>query len=156
VFNANFNNISVISWPVTDKLYHIMLYTSRWSRFILTSVMIGDSRFFVPLYPNSLCLYTVKIFISLCLCTTAYASIAYHHWCEYESRSARCVQQYVIKFVSDRPRYNWYIVEIDIKHHQTNICAFMMNWTIWIFIDLLNVLLSYKLIHMSQCFKTLK
>jgi hypothetical protein len=45
VFNATFNNISVISWlsvllveetgvpgenhrPVTDKLYHIMLYTS--------------------------------------------------------------------------------------------------------------------------------
>jgi hypothetical protein len=43
VFNANFNNISVISWPVTDKLYHIMLYTSRWSRFILTSVMIGNA-----------------------------------------------------------------------------------------------------------------
>jgi hypothetical protein len=41
VFNANFNNISVISWPVADKLYHIMLYTSPWSSFILTSVMIG-------------------------------------------------------------------------------------------------------------------
>jgi hypothetical protein len=62
VFNATFNNISVISWrsallveetggpgenhrPVaslTDKLYHIMLYTSPWSRFELTtSVVIG-------------------------------------------------------------------------------------------------------------------
>ena len=62
VFNATFNNISVIyrggqfySWrkpeypenttelsQVTDKLYHIMLYTLPWSRFKLTtSVVIG-------------------------------------------------------------------------------------------------------------------
>jgi hypothetical protein len=58
MFNATFNNISVISWrsvllveetgenhhlsQVTDKLYHIMLYTSPWSRFELTtSVVIG-------------------------------------------------------------------------------------------------------------------
>ena len=59
VFNATFNNISVISWrsvlfspsppvsstdlsQVTDKFYHIMLYTSPWSRFELTtSVVIG-------------------------------------------------------------------------------------------------------------------
>ena len=57
VFNATFNNISVISWwsvllveetggPAEnhrpDKLYHIMLYTSPWLRFELTtSVMIG-------------------------------------------------------------------------------------------------------------------
>jgi hypothetical protein len=62
VFNATFNNISVISWrsvllleetevpgehhdlpQVTDKLYHIMLYTTPWSRFELTtSVVIGN------------------------------------------------------------------------------------------------------------------
>jgi hypothetical protein len=49
VFNATFNNIPVISWrsvllveQVTDKLYHIMLYTLPWSRFELTtSVVIG-------------------------------------------------------------------------------------------------------------------
>jgi hypothetical protein len=51
VFNATFNNISVISWQsvllveetgVTDKLYHIMLYTLPCSRLEhTTSVMIG-------------------------------------------------------------------------------------------------------------------
>jgi len=34
--------------------------------------------------------------------TTTYAISAYHHWCcEFESRSGRVVQHYVIKFVSD-------------------------------------------------------
>ena len=55
VFNATFNNISVISWlsfllvekttdlsQVTDQLYHIIVYTSLWSQFeITTSVVIG-------------------------------------------------------------------------------------------------------------------
>ena len=35
--------------------------------------------------------------------TTIYAISAYHHWCcEFESRSGRGEQHYVIKFVSDR------------------------------------------------------
>ena len=34
--------------------------------------------------------------------TTAYTISAYHHWCcEFESRSGRDAQHYVIKFVSD-------------------------------------------------------
>ena len=34
--------------------------------------------------------------------TTTFAISAYHHWCyEFESRSGRGVQHYVIKFVSD-------------------------------------------------------
>jgi hypothetical protein len=61
VFNATFNNISVISWrsvlfvketgdvekttdlsQITVKLYPIMLYSSPWSRLKLTtSVVIG-------------------------------------------------------------------------------------------------------------------
>jgi hypothetical protein len=37
--------------------------------------------------------------------TTTYATSAYHHWCcEFESRSGRGVQHYVIKFVSNLVR----------------------------------------------------
>jgi hypothetical protein len=33
--------------------------------------------------------------------TTTYATSAYHHWCEFKSRSGWGVQHYVIKFVND-------------------------------------------------------
>ena len=56
-----------------------------------------------------------------------YAISAYHHWCcEFQSRSGRGVQHYVIMFASFLhqsnwpPRYNWNIVESGVKHHKTN------------------------------------
>ena len=79
--------------------------------------------------------------------TTTYVISAYHHWCcEFESRSGRDVQHYVIKVVSNLrqvdgflrvlwfppptnwpPRYSWYIVERGVQHHQaknqTHICV---------------------------------
>ena len=42
--------------------------------------------------------------------TTIYAISAYHHWCcEFESRSGRGVQLYVIKFVSDLRQVDCFI-----------------------------------------------
>ena len=63
--------------------------------------------------------------------TTTYAINAYHHWCcEFESRSGRGVQHYVIKFVSDLRLVSgflgvfWFTPPIKltatIQHHQEN------------------------------------
>jgi hypothetical protein len=43
--------------------------------------------------------------------TITYAISAYHHWCcEFESRSGRGVQQYVIRFVSDLRRVGGFLL----------------------------------------------
>ena len=72
--------------------------------------------------------------------TTTYAISDYHHWCcEFESRSERVIQHYVIKFVSDlrqvggflhvlrfpppmklTPGYSCNIVESGVEHHKLN------------------------------------
>ena len=72
--------------------------------------------------------------------TTTYAISAYHHWCcEFESRSGRGVQHYVIKFVSDLWQVGGFLwvlrfpppitdrhditeklLKVVLKHHQTN------------------------------------
>jgi hypothetical protein len=42
--------------------------------------------------------------------TTTYAISAYHHWCcEFESRSGRGIQHYVIKFVSDLRQFGGFL-----------------------------------------------
>ena len=52
--------------------------------------------------------------------TTTYAINAYHpSFCEFESRSGRGVQHYMIKYVSDL-RHVGGFVESGVKHHQTN------------------------------------
>ena len=46
--------------------------------------------------------------------TTTYAISVYHHWwCVFESRSGRCVQHYVLKFVNKTDRHD--IAEILLK-----------------------------------------
>jgi hypothetical protein len=66
VFNATFNNISVISWrsvllypekttdlsQVTDKLYHIMMCTSPWAGFELTTSMVIGTDYIGSLKSN--------------------------------------------------------------------------------------------------------
>jgi hypothetical protein len=84
---------------VTDTLYPIMLYTSPWSRFELTTPFV-----FSVFYRNcSLPLLYLQTFLSMIVgFSTSYAISVYHHWCcEFKSRSGRGVQHYGIKCVSD-------------------------------------------------------
>jgi hypothetical protein len=116
-----------------------MLYTSPWSRFeLITSVVIGTdcigsckSNYHaitartapITLYcieytkvtssaKFKLSLYVVFcLFIGVVRFTTTYAIGAYHHWCyEFESRSGRGVQHYVIECVSDLRQVGGFLV----------------------------------------------
>jgi hypothetical protein len=94
VFNATFNNISVISWrsallveepddpvkttnlsQVTDKLYHITLYTLSWSKFELTTSMmtgtdcIGSSKSnYHAMTATTARIYALRFLLSLVNC----------------------------------------------------------------------------------------
>ena len=83
--------------------------------------------------------------------TTTYAITAYHHWCcEFESRSVRGVQHYVIKCVNDlwqvcgllrvfrlpplievTPRYNCNIGKSGVKHPQTKTTRCHCTGKVW-------------------------
>ena len=66
-----------------------IVYTRAWAWFELTTLVVicQDHR------------GCARIVVGF---TTTYAISAYHHWrCEFEPRSGRGVQHYVIKFVSD-------------------------------------------------------
>jgi hypothetical protein len=55
--------------------------------------------------------------------TTTYAISAYHHGCyEFESRSGRAVQHYVIKFVSDLRQVGGLLIFIVTYHVVYLVC----------------------------------
>jgi hypothetical protein len=104
---------------ITDKLYLIMLYTSPWSRFEVTTSYHGSSIAMTKMIDTwvSALLKFMKISKTPSIAyqvfrhnsglswlwsygnwiynTIAYAISAYHHWCcDFESRSGRGVQHY--------------------------------------------------------------
>jgi hypothetical protein len=132
---------------VTDKVYHIMWYTSPWSRFKLTtSVVIStDSKgSWKSKYHTIMATTPPKYhknnqnaihFMKLCSSDQLFKLLCIFNinYLIHVSRSGRGVPHYVINFVSDLwqvmvfsgyscflHRYNWNIVESDFKHHQTN------------------------------------
>jgi hypothetical protein len=99
--------------PISQILFNIYLVTfllqspseiSLWNGHVLyLYVIIVDIRVSVSLCPNWRYAVTGSVLIVMvCWTYTTYAMSGYHHWCcEFESRSGRGVQHYVIKFVSD-------------------------------------------------------
>jgi hypothetical protein len=83
----------------SDKLYHIMLYTSPWSGLSSTKQTLLSFHQKVT-YSLHYIGAVVAIDCMVVGFTITYAISPYHHWCcEFESWSGRGVQHYVIKFV---------------------------------------------------------
>jgi hypothetical protein len=157
VFKATFNNISVISWrsvllmeeiggsgedhrpvAITDKLYHIMLYTCQCNVLsdhhcvleIIWSVISWYLSYHLS-FPKK---HGVALLISLSiehkwtwsrceLTTSVLIGTDYIGSCKSNSRLCRRQrhsQQTHIVPLNWPPRYNWNIVESGLKHHQTN------------------------------------
>jgi hypothetical protein len=85
VFNATFNNISLLSWRsvlLVEETCNIYWNIDKRKINFVGSV-VGRDRMVVG-------------------CITPYAISVYHYWCcDLESRPGRGVHHYVIKFVSD-------------------------------------------------------
>jgi hypothetical protein len=103
VFNATFNNISVISclqfywWrksedpkkttnlsQVTDKLYHIMLYFSPWSRFELTTSVVRGTHRIGDFKSN----YNILIFDNAAL--TSYGNVCFIFCNAFAEKEHKC------------------------------------------------------------------
>jgi hypothetical protein len=85
---------------VSDKLYHIMLYTSPWPWFELTTSVVIRTDCICSCKSNHHTITATMDGFKYDSYLNAISSN--HHWCcQFESRWGRCVQHYVIKFVRD-------------------------------------------------------
>jgi hypothetical protein len=93
--NATFTNISVISWHTS--LCEGWLFVCWYSD--IENTLHVESM--TKITPSQKCCWLKGYHFPVGF-TTTYAISAYNHWCcEFESRSGRGIQHYVIKFVSD-------------------------------------------------------